>query len=102
MESQAVLLHNGNILPSIPITHSVHLKETYENMEILMKAIKYESYNWFVSGDLKVIEMQPGITKHCCFLCLWHSRNVKQHYSKTQLQLRTTYVPGETASNLFL
>lgn len=25
-----VLLHNGNQLTSIPIAHSVHLKETYE------------------------------------------------------------------------
>ena len=39
MSRKAVLLHNGNILPSIPIAHSVHLKETYKNKEILMKAI---------------------------------------------------------------
>ena len=35
---KAVLLYNGNILPSIPIAHSGHLKETYENMGILNKA----------------------------------------------------------------
>ena len=42
MSFKAVLLHNGYILASIPNAHSVHLKETYENTEILMKAIKYE------------------------------------------------------------
>ena len=30
-------------------------------MENLMKAIKYESYNWFNSGDLKVIGMLMGM-----------------------------------------
>jgi hypothetical protein len=32
---KAVLLHNGNTLPSIPIGHSVH-NESYENTKILM------------------------------------------------------------------
>ena len=30
---KAVLLHNGNIHPSIPTARSVHMKETYENMD---------------------------------------------------------------------
>jgi len=34
---KAVLLHNGNTLPSVG--HSVH--ESYENMKILMEAINY-------------------------------------------------------------
>jgi len=32
---KAVLLHNGNTLPSILVGHSVH-NESYENMKILM------------------------------------------------------------------
>jgi len=36
---KAVLLHNGNTLPSIPVGHSVHNKESYEDMKILMEAI---------------------------------------------------------------
>ena len=39
---KAVLLHNGNTLPSIPVGHSVHNKESYENMKILMDAINYD------------------------------------------------------------
>jgi hypothetical protein len=38
----AVLLHNGNTLPSIPVGHSVHNKEPYENMKILMDVINYD------------------------------------------------------------
>ena len=43
---KAVLLHNGNTLPSIPVDPSVHNKESYENMEILMEAINYYKFKW--------------------------------------------------------
>jgi len=36
---KAVLLHNGNTLPSISAGHSVHNKESYENMKIHMKPL---------------------------------------------------------------
>ena len=39
---KAVLLHSGNTLPSIPVGHSMHNKESYENMKILMDAINYD------------------------------------------------------------
>jgi len=39
---KAVLLHDGNTLPSIPVGHSVH--ESYENMKILMQAINYDKF----------------------------------------------------------
>jgi hypothetical protein len=31
---KAVLLHNGNEFPSIPLAHAVHMKETYENLRV--------------------------------------------------------------------
>lgn len=37
---KSVLLHNESKYASIPIAHSVHLKETYENLEVLLRAIK--------------------------------------------------------------
>ena len=52
---KAVLLHNGNTLPSIPVGHSVHNNESYENMKILMEAINYDKFKWQIWGDLKVI-----------------------------------------------
>jgi hypothetical protein len=41
---KAVLLQNGNINPSKPIAHSVHMKKTHENMDLLLKAIRYSKY----------------------------------------------------------
>jgi len=35
--SKTVPLHSGNIHSSIPIAQSVHMKKTYENMDLLLK-----------------------------------------------------------------
>jgi hypothetical protein len=40
---KANLLNNGNLIPCIPIAHSVHLKEPYDNMKILLDVIKYKT-----------------------------------------------------------
>jgi hypothetical protein len=95
---KAVLLHNGNRLPSIPLAHSVHMKETHENMATLLQAISYNSFQWHVSGDLKVVGLllglQSGYTKYCCFLCLWDSRDRCQHYIKKNWPTRDSMIPG--------
>ena len=41
---KAVLLHNGNTLPSMPVDHSVHNKKSYENMKFLTEAINYDKF----------------------------------------------------------
>jgi hypothetical protein len=37
---KAVLLHNGNKFPSIPVAHSANLKEEYKNVKILLEKIQ--------------------------------------------------------------
>ena len=39
--------------------------------------------------------MQAGFTKYCCFLCLWDSWSVSQHYKQKDWGSRSTFVPGE-------
>ena len=39
--------------------------------------------------------MQVGFTKYCCFLCLWDSQAVSQHYQQKDWGSRSTFVPGE-------
>ena len=64
---KAVLLHNGNEFPSIPVGHSVHMKEEYENFKTLLDMIKYTSHNWELCGDFKMLAFllgqQGGYTK---------------------------------------
>ncbi|GFG32104.1 hypothetical protein Cfor_06874 [Coptotermes formosanus] len=58
---EAVLLHNGNCEPSVASAHSMHLKETYNNMKMLLEAIQYDVHQWKICGDLNVIVH----TKNC-------------------------------------
>jgi len=58
---KALLLHSGNTLPSIPVGHSVHNKESYENMKILVEAINYDEFKWQICGDLKAIALLLGL-----------------------------------------
>ena len=53
---KVVLLHSGNILPSIPAGHSVH-NESYENMKTLKEDIIYDRFKWQFCGNLKVIAL---------------------------------------------
>jgi hypothetical protein len=54
---KGVLLHNGNHLASVPVAHSVHLKETYKYLQQLLQKITCKQLLWVVCGDLKVLYM---------------------------------------------
>lgn len=95
---KAVLLHNGNQYPSIPIAHSTHLKENYANVKLLLEKIQYNSYQWYLCGDLKMmgffLGLQGGYTKYSCFLCLWNSRASGEHYTTREWPARESLTPG--------
>ena len=95
---KGVLLHNGNLFGSVPIAHSVHLKETYVNLKALLKYVNYEKHSWTICGDLKVVGMllgqQSGYTKMPCFICEWDSRARDKHWKKTDWPKRKTLQPG--------
>ena len=42
---KTVLLRNTNKCPSIPLDHSVQMKENYENVKILLSALKCVQYS---------------------------------------------------------
>ena len=82
---KAVLLHNGNIKPSIPVSYSILRKETYDTMKILLDILEYSKYDWKICSDMKVLSLlfglQLGYTKHMCFFCIWNSREDSSHYA---------------------
>ena len=45
---KGVLLHNGNVFASVPITHSVHLRETYDSLTHLLNSVNYKAHGWLV------------------------------------------------------
>ena len=82
----AVLLHIGNVYPSVPVACSKTLKESYDSINIILKFISYEKYQWKLCADFKVIAflvgLQKGYTKCCCFICEWDSMVKALHYKK--------------------
>ena len=96
---QCVPLHNGNKLASVPIGHSIQMKETYENIKTILDRIKYTEHEWEICGDLMVLSMLleqlGGNTKYPCFLCLWDSRAKQDHWIKRKWPSREVFVLGE-------
>ena len=95
---KAVLLHNDNTLPSIPVGHSVRNNESHENMKLLMEAIKYDKFKWKICGDLKVIALllglQQAFIKYRCFICEWDSTARSVRCSRKHWPARKSLVPG--------
>lgn len=96
---KAVLLHNGNQYPSLPVAYSVQMKEEYENVKRLLEMVNYDEFKWDVCGDFKMLAfllgLQGGYTKYSCFLCLWDSRADHEHYQKIEWPLRENLQPGK-------
>jgi len=90
---KAVLLHHGNTLPSIPVGHLVHNKESYDS-----DASHYNKLKWKICGDLKVIALllglQHGFTKYCYFICEWDSRARSLQYLRQYWSARKSLEPG--------
>jgi len=92
---KAVLLHNTNVYAPIPLAHSTELKESYEDIQLVLNKIKYAEHKWLVCGDLKILTVilgqQFGYTKYPCFLCLWDSRDRMNHYKRKIWTQRTSF-----------
>lgn len=96
---KAVLLHNGNVLPTIPVAYTTKHKESYESMRLLFELLKYEEHKWEVIGDFKVVGLvlgiQQGFVKYPCSDCLWDSRADDQHYKKKTWPKRKLFSTGK-------
>lgn len=96
---KGVLLHNMNHYAAIPIAHSTTMKEGYESLKNILKAIQYNKHKWLICGDLKVsgllLGQQSGFTKTPCYLCLWDSRDRDKHYTDHKWPERKSLKVGE-------
>ena len=84
---KGVLLHNGNKYSSIPIAQSVHLKEFYDDMELLLEAIKYSEYQWILfegtSRSLVFFWVCKRASQSTVVCSVYRdSRAVSQHYKQ--------------------
>ena len=97
---ECVLLHNGNQFASassVPIAHSTTLNKKYEMVKYVPEKIGYDQQQRFINVDLRMgnflFGQQSGLTKYPCFLCMWHSRDRAQHYTKKDWPLQEELVP---------
>jgi len=94
-----VLIHNGNPFPSVPLARATNKKEIYESMKLLLGKINCDGFKWKLCGELKVVSLLLGMqlvyTKYCRFLCVWDSRDKKNHYVNKLWPKRTSLTPGE-------
>ena len=58
---KAMLLHNENMYPSLPLVHSVQFKEECKSIKILLDALKYEEYCSEVIRDFKMMVFLMGL-----------------------------------------
>ncbi|XP_076799763.1 uncharacterized protein LOC143444861 [Clavelina lepadiformis] len=96
---KCVLLHNGNSYASLPIGHSTKLKEEYNNIKTVLQKLDYDSHQWLICVDLKMVNFllgqQSGYTKYPCFICLWDSRARTDHWVKKGWPPRDSMRVGE-------
>lgn len=75
---KAVLIHNQNERPSIPLAYIKRIPEKYEAMVQILKFIDYEKYKWEIIVDFKLINILYGLmgaaSKNPCIFCLWDAR----------------------------
>jgi hypothetical protein len=57
---KAVLLHKCNNYASLPIGHSVRLKESYETLELVLTKTEYTAHDWLICEDLNLLCMLLG------------------------------------------
>jgi hypothetical protein len=95
----ALLLHNGKKFPSLTFAHAAEMKESYENMKVLLEKIQYEKYNWNIGGELNAIALLLGLQldypEFCCLLCDCVSTERKHRYMQKQSAQRESLIPGQ-------
>ena len=52
---KAVLLHNGNTLPSVCVTYSTTMNESSENLKAILTSIQYDDHNRHICADFKAV-----------------------------------------------
>ena len=79
---KAVHLHNGDRLPSVPLSHACNMKESCGNMQLLLDKIQYEKYIWNICGDLKVVAPCLATQSFVAFCVSVIAGTEKNHYIK--------------------
>ena len=64
---KAVFLRIDNKVASVPVAHSVKLKECYLDMKHLLKVLHYDLHQWKLCGDLVNLDFREGVQSSDAF-----------------------------------
>lgn len=77
-----------NQYASVPVEHSVHLKECYKNIDFVLNKLGYSDHKWINCRNLQVISMLLGQQSRCTmfplrmgYLCQADVADQKGYYS---------------------
>ena len=73
-------------LPTPGLAHSAHMKEEYQNIKILLSALKYDHHKWKVICDFKMVAFLVG------FRVVLPSSNAISVSGIAEIQLFTTTI----------
>ena len=96
---KCTLLHNGNRYASIPIGHSISMKEEYDSIKLILEKLVYLEHQREISVDLKMVNFlmlqQSVYTKYLSFFSMWSSRLKSEHWTRKDWPLRKEMIVGE-------
>ena len=93
------LLHITNVYRSMAISNSTTLTKKYDAIKSVLQHIKYDTHQWVIQVDLKMVKFllgqQSGNTKYPCFHCSWDSRDKVNHWTEKDWPERVRLNVGE-------
>lgn len=58
-----VQLHNGNVCTSVPIYHSVYLREEHDNIKTVIDQLKQHKHTWTTCVNLHMVKFSSWVHK---------------------------------------
>ena len=97
---KCVILYNSNVCVTVPIGHSVYLREKHYEIKTVTDLLKYYKHNRTICVHLKIVNLllgqQRGFTNYPCCLCMWDSRAQEKHWNQKEWPIRETLKAGMT------
>jgi hypothetical protein len=79
------------------------MKQTYENMDLLLKAMNYSKYGWNIRADLQVTGLLLGMQVTHSFAVFFENGTAEQKTNITKLridQCEKTQFQGKSVSEI--
>ena len=96
---KGILLNINNEKFSVPVIYASNMKENYNNIKMILDCLHYQTYQWKVCCDFKIVQILCGLKfrgnmKYPCIYCLFDSYH-KEKYSILDWPERESFEVGQ-------